>query len=76
MAPAPLLAGAATPPRPPPPPRVGQAPGTRAPPAAAPPVPPDRSTAWGVGGTDWAVGGALRGAEGAEVENRPSRGPF
>ena len=43
---------------------------------SAPPVPPDRSTAWGVGGTDWAVGGALRGAEGAEVENRPSRGPF
>ena len=76
MGPAPLPAIPSTAPRPPPPPRVGQAPGTRAPPAAAPPVPPDRSTAWGVGGTDWAVGGALRGAEGAEVENRPSRGPF
>ena len=76
MGPAPLPSIPSTPPRLPPPPRVGLAPGTRAPPAAAPPVPPDRSTAWGVGGTDWAVGGALRGAEGAEVKNRPSRGPF
>ena len=76
MGPAPLPAIPPTAPRPPPPPRVGQAPGTRAPPAAAPPVLPARSTAWGVGGTNWAVGGALRGAEGAEVENRPSRGPF
>ena len=41
-----------------------------------PPIPSADPIAWGVGGTDWAVGGALRGAEGAEVENRPSRGPF
>ena len=42
-------------------------------------VPPIHSAdiiARGVGGAGWAVGGAPRGAEGAEVENRPPAAPF
>ena len=41
-----------------------------------PPIPSADSIAWGVGGAGWAVGGAPRGAEGAEVENRPPAAPF
>ena len=41
-----------------------------------PPIPSADTIAWGVGGAGWAVGGAPRGAEGAEVENRPPAAPF
>ena len=64
-------------------PRPPAVPRGRATPAASPsprtfvpPIPSADSIARGVGGAGWAVGGAPRGAEGAEVENRPPAAPF
>ena len=49
---------------------------SRSPRTFVPPIPSADSIAWGVGDAGWAVGGAPRGAEGAEVENRPPAAPF
>ena len=64
-------------PRPPAVPRGRATPAaSRSPRTFVPPIPPADTIAWGVGGAGWAVGGAPRGAEGAEVENRPPAAPF
>ena len=49
---------------------------SRSPRTFVPPIPSADTIAGGVGGAGWAVGGAPRGAEGAEVENRPPAAPF
>ena len=49
---------------------------SRSPRTSVSPIPSTGTIAWGVGGAGWAVGGAPRGAEGAEVENRPPAAPF
>ena len=49
---------------------------SRSPRTFVPPIPSTDIIVWGVGGAGWAVGGAPRGAEGAEVENRPPAAPF
>ena len=65
------------PPRPPAVPRGRATPAaSRSPRTFVPPIPSADTIAWGVGGAGWAVGGAPRGAEGAEVENRPPAAPF